>query len=78
MRDSAVAGHSKFLLKRRIMRTKWGKIIAALVLSGLPGKSHVRQRSISGDSLFGYFYGDKSDWPSRGQERVYAMQGSSV
>jgi hypothetical protein len=27
------------------------------------------QRSLSAASLFGYFCGDKSNWPSRGQER---------
>jgi len=91
MVGSAVAGHSKFLLKRRIGVNEVG--------CG-PGSDHFAgqwpcaQRSISADSLFGYFCGDirrspleylkktnhneKRDWPSRGQERVYAQQCDSV
>ena len=38
-------GHSKFLLKRRVVRTKLGKIIAALVLADLQGKGQVRKEA---------------------------------
>jgi hypothetical protein len=47
-----------------------------VVLFVLQGKGHAvapeagcAQRSLSAASLFGYFCGDKSNWPSRGQER---------
>jgi hypothetical protein len=36
-------------------------IIIGMVLADLQGKSHVRQRSLSAESLFGYFCGDKSN-----------------
>jgi len=56
-----------------LAQTKWGKIIAVRGSARFAEQRLSAQRSISGDSLFGYFCGDKSDWPSRGQERVYAM-----
>jgi len=43
-----------------------------VVLPDLQGKGH--ERSLSAESLFGYFCGDKNNWPSRGQERVCAKQ----
>ncbi|NHA05007.1 hypothetical protein G7092_14445 [Mucilaginibacter sp. HC2] len=46
MMACAAAGHSKFLLKRRKNEgTKWGKIIAALVLSDLQGKGYERKEA---------------------------------
>jgi hypothetical protein len=53
-----------------------GKIKQPVVLSALQGKDYVRQRSLSADLIFGYFSSRKSNWPSRGQERVYARQAT--
>jgi hypothetical protein len=44
-----------------LVGTQWGNILQPVVLADLQGKGHVRQRSISADSLFGYFCGDKSN-----------------
>jgi hypothetical protein len=39
----------------------WGNILQPVVLTDLQGKGHVRPRSLSAESLFGYFCGDKSN-----------------
>ena len=57
----AQEGHSKFLHKGLKAKGYPGKKIAAQVLHDLPGKGQVRQRSLSAESLFGYFCGDKSN-----------------
>ncbi len=56
------AGHSDVLLKRRVVRNM-GKNIAAPVLPDLQGKGHVRQRSISAESVFGSFCRHKRNSP---------------
>ncbi|WP_166091974.1 hypothetical protein [Mucilaginibacter inviolabilis] len=53
--------------------TKWGKIIAALVLPGLQGKGYERKEAFLVTSLLVTLW-LQSNWPSRGQERVYAIQ----
>jgi hypothetical protein len=42
-------------------QAKWGKVLQPVVLTDLQGKGLVRQRSLSAESLFGYFCGDKSN-----------------
>jgi competence protein ComEC len=48
-------GHSKYLLKRRLERTKWGNCLQPEVLPNLQGKGLVPQRSLSADLIFCYF-----------------------
>ena len=37
-------------------RTKWGNCLQSVVLADLQGKGHVRQRSISADLIFWFFF----------------------
>jgi hypothetical protein len=41
--------------------SKWGGKMQPVVLPDLQRKGSVRQRSLSAESLFGYFCGDKSN-----------------
>jgi hypothetical protein len=57
----ASEGHSNSCRSISLVRTQWSNILQPVVLPDLQGKGLVRQRSLSADSLFGYFCGDKSD-----------------
>jgi len=63
-----VAGHSKFLLKRKPMSERSGaKILQPVVLTEMQGKGSVRQRSIFADLTFWLLLGQaKSNSLSRG------------
>jgi hypothetical protein len=71
---SAGKGIASFCRSIGIVWVKRGKIIAAVVLSGLQGQRPVRQRSLSADLIFGSFYQKKEQSQPAAIERANVIK----
>jgi len=56
-------GHSKFLLKRKTVRTKWSKIIAAHGSVGFAGNGHERKEAFLLKAFLDTFVATKVSGP---------------